>query len=81
VIPNDNTDTLYADFTVRSHLLPAKRPWRYRPGDLVRVGGEVVQITDGFLHVVRALGRSPQGSAPAGTTVLIIRSVGTGASF
>jgi hypothetical protein len=71
------TDTLYAAFTLDSHLLPASRPWLYRVGDVVRVGRENVLVLDGFLHVRRALG-AYQNAVPAGTTVLIIAAVSEG---
>jgi hypothetical protein len=77
----DNTDRLYGDFRYDSHLLPAARPWLYRIGDLVRVGNEVVQILDGFLHVRREVGSMQRSHAPAGSSVLIIRACSEGSSL
>lgn len=77
------TDTLYAEVTPKSRLLPARRPWLFRVGDIVRLSdGELVQILDGFLHVRRAIGGHLPTYAPKDSTVLIIGSAcGEGSSL
>jgi hypothetical protein len=76
------TDLLYAPMSELSHLLPARSPWLYRMGDIVRLeSGEMVQILDGFLHVRRAVGSREPSFVRRNSTVLIIRSVSEGSSL